>query len=445
MYIDVASEFFGTAQDDLAEYLSSKIINDINQTFDLDEKTLKQALTSAVEKTKRTFIAIIDEWDAPVRTDGATKDSIHCYLEFLRTLFKSNITKTVFAGAYMTGILPIKKDGSQSAISEFNEYDMIKPRQFAPYIGFTTDDVKEICKANNVSFEKMAEWYNGYHFKWEHEDSDGSLIKDDISIFNSNSVMEAVYHHSFESYWRTTSAPNALPDYFNMGFDGLDIAAENLLAGFDIPVKVTGFRNDLMSFASADDVLTMMIHFGYLSYDEDTKKAHIPNYEIKEEFADMIHQVKSEHTAKRIRECNQFLEDILDFKADEVAAYIENLHMTETNPRLYNNEESLRSIVKLAAFTFRDHYMKIEEMPGGAGYADIVFIPYKYEKIYPALVIELKCGDSAESAICQIQDRKYYAPLTEYNDEIIFVGISYDKNDPNKKHTCIIEQMQQSL
>ena len=439
LYLDVASRFSAASLEKLSKYFQKAIVEELSEYFDLCHTgDLSKALAESVDKSGRQFIAIIDEWDAPVRAAQATEETMNDYLELLRTLFKSDITKTVFAGAYMTGILPIKKDGSQSAVSEFEEYDMIDPGLFVPYIGFTDNEVAEICADFGVSVDMMTEWYNGYSFRWKSADEPGEVS---ISIYNSNSVMQAARKKKFRSYWRKTSAPNVLPDYFNIGFDGLDIAAEKLLAGLDIPVNVTGFRNDLMSFESADDVLTMMIHFGYLSYDEETKTAHIPNYEIKEEFADMIHRVKSEHTVERIRECNQFLEDIIDLKTEEAAAYIEKLHMSETNPRLYNNEESLRSIVKLATFTFRDHYMKIEEMPGGAGFSDIVFIPYSYEKIYPALIIELKCGDSAESAVCQIHDRQYYAPFVDYIEEILFVGISYNKNDPIKKHSCVIEEM----
>ena len=225
-----------------------------------------------------------------------------------------------------------------------------------------------------------------------------------------------------------------------MGFDGLDKAAEQLLAGIPIPVNVTTFQNDLMSFESADDVLTMMIHFGYLSYDEEQKTAQIPNNEIRLEFADMIHQLKSIHTAKRIRECDLLLEHIIAHDENAVAAQIEKLHMTETSPRFYNTEEALRSILKLATFTFRDHYMKIEELPGGTGFADMVFLPKKYDP-NPALILELKYNTGAAAAIAQIKDRKYYAPFYEYTEEILFVGISYRKDDPDKKHQCIIEHL----
>ncbi|MBO6214120.1 MAG: AAA family ATPase [Lachnospiraceae bacterium] len=433
LYLDIAKFFALTDTENLSAYIQDSVKRELIKEYDYldDDRSIDEMLSDVVEQSGKQFIAIIDEWDSPIRADKSTEETQHKYLEFLRMLFKSQITNTVFAGAYMTGILPIKKDGSQSAISEFKEYTMIRPQKFARYIGFLDDEVKDICRRNGCSYEKMKAWYDGYSFR----DGEGS-----ISVYNANSVMEAAYSEEFTSYWRQTSAVNGLRDYINMDFDGLGAAAEKLLAGLEIPVKVTTFENDLLSFKSADDVLTMMIHFGYLSYDEEKESARIPNNEIALEFADMIHGVTHKETIARVKESDELLKAMIAGDEAKTADIFQRIHMEESSMKYYNNEQALRAIIKLAMFTYRDHYIKMEELDTGLGYADIVYLPKKYENV-PALVIELKYNDSAEGAIEQIRQRNYPDVIKDYGAEIVLVGVSYDKNDLTKKHSCVIERI----
>ena len=146
-------------------------------------------LANAAQKAGNKFIMIIDEWDAPIREAGEQPELRQKYLEFLRSLFKnSELTSKIFAAVYMTGILPVKKDGSQSAISDFKEFTMIKPRQFGKYVGFTEDEVRKLCRDYGSDFERMKQWYDGYAFR------------DIDSVYNPNSVMEAIRNDDFDSY-----------------------------------------------------------------------------------------------------------------------------------------------------------------------------------------------------------------------------------------------------
>ncbi|MBR6394414.1 MAG: AAA family ATPase, partial [Ruminococcus sp.] len=130
---------------------------------------LTECILRCVEGTKdepgRKFVFIIDEWDAVIREAKDEPATQNQYLDLLREWFKNiAFTPKVVAAAYMTGILPIKKDGSQSAISDFEEFTMINPRDFGGYVGFTEDEVRELCKKNNADFEMMKQWYDGYSF-----------------------------------------------------------------------------------------------------------------------------------------------------------------------------------------------------------------------------------------------------------------------------------------
>ena len=211
----------------------------------------------------------------------------------------------------MTGILPIKKDGSQSAISDFREYTMLFPWKFAPYVGFTEEEVRVLCEGNDVSFDEMKHWYDGYSFP------------EVGSVYNPNSVMKALQYHCFDSYWTESSASESLMGYINLNYDGLLKIVTDLIGGTSVPVLTTGFANDLKTFRDRNDVLTLLIHLGYLAYDSKTKTARIPNEEIRMEFSRAIRTTRKDETIRRLLESDKLIEDIIHMDEDTVAAQIE--------------------------------------------------------------------------------------------------------------------------
>lgn len=207
----------------------------------------------------------------------------------------------------------------------------------------------------------------------------------------------------------------------------------------DVKVDTTGFDNDLTTFRGKDDVLTLLIHLGYLSYDSKKCVARIPNEEIRREFQRSIHEVRNEATMKRGNESESLFAATVHRDEKKVAELIEKIHKEETVPLHYNSEESLRSVIKLAYYTYSDHYLQFEELPSGEGYADVVYIPLP-DSDWPPLVIELKWNKSAEGAIEQILERKYPSVLENIGQSILLVGISYDRDNGKgkRKHTCRI-------
>lgn len=425
-YVKPFSDGFRNA----VSYISEKITEELGAAYPSLKisNELPSTMLQAVELTGRKFVMIIDEWDAPIRETPEIQNE---YLEFLRTLFKgSSSTSRIFAAAYMTGILPIKKDGSQSAISDFQEYSMVFPGEFAKYVGFTEKEVQKLCQEYDSDFSGMKQWYDGY------------ALEGAGSIYNPNSVMKAVHNHRFHSYWTETSASRSLMEYINLDFDGLSKTIAQLLGGIKIGVDTNGFSNDLITFRNRDDVLTLLIHLGYLAYDEESQMVHIPNEEIRLEFFRAVREVRHDETIRRVQESNQLFYNTIHENSEAVAAQIEKIHEEETAILFYNNEQALRSVIKLAYFSYKDHYLKFEELPSGDGYADIVYFPKK-KSLVPALVIELKWKQSAESAIDQIKEKRYPDALLGYGGDILLVGIAYDKtgNDKGRKHTCKIERM----
>ena len=396
------------------------------------EKELTECLVEYVKRDGRKFYFIIDEWDAMIREARNDQDAQEAYLNLLREWFKNgNFTPFAVAGAYMTGILPIKKDGTQSAISDFEEYNMLQPGPYGKYIGFTEEEVAGLCEEKNADFSRMRQWYDGYR------------VRNVGSVYNPNSVMKAIRYDAFDSYWTETSAAEGLLEYICKDYSGLSRTIAELVGGIDVPVDTVGFANDLTTFRGKDDVLTLLIHLGYLSYDSENKKARIPNEEIRREFSKSIRTTEHAATQKRLLESSRLFDSTIRLDEEAVATQIEKVHMEETSPLHYNDEQSLRSVLKLAYYTYRDHYLQWEELSAGIGYADIVYFP-KNNSGWPALVVELKWNRSAESAIDQIRRKQYPESIREYTGEILLVGINYDKNAKagNRRHTCRIERLQ---
>lgn len=264
IYLDMTNLMGNTDGGTLLSFIKDNITEELLSVYPDTEagNTLDQTLLHAAEYTRNKFIMIIDEWDAPIRELPEIEKE---YLRFLRTLFKSSgTTSKIFAAAYMTGILPIKKDGSQSAISDFKEYSMVKPRKFGCYVGFTENEVISLCEENDVDFPTMKQWYDGYSFP------------DTGSVYNPNSVMQAIYNDDFDSYWTETSAAQGLMEYISKDYNGLAKTVAGLIGGIEAGVDTNGFANDLTTFKDRDDVLTLLIHLGYLAYDSEKRPCISP-------------------------------------------------------------------------------------------------------------------------------------------------------------------------
>ncbi|MCM1025171.1 MAG: ATP-binding protein [Roseburia sp.] len=433
--IDVAGFVSGVrkrhgAMGDMPERMEEKLYQEL-VSFDSElgeEKSLADCLIRCVEKTGRQFIFILDEWDAPIREAREDPAAQTAYLNLLREWFKNNnFTPRVVAAAYMTGILPIKKDGSQSAISDFMEYSIVNPGRFARFTGFLEEEVEGLCADHGMRFEEARQWYDGYDFPGVG------------AIYNPYSVMCAIHFQEFQSYWRKTSAAESLFTYINMDFEGMQEMVSRLISGEEIEVDIDGFENDFETFRSRDDVLTLLIHLGYLTWNRRENTARIPNEEVRAEFRKIL---KGGNVNRKwidlIRRSQRLLEDTLAGKEDAVIDAIQAIRDTQYAPTFYNDEQALRYVIKFAYIAAADQYLKIEELPSGKGIADVVYLP-KPRTVCPALVVELKWNKSAEGAIRQIKERNYPAVMRDYGGEIVLVGINYDEK--SKKHSCVIERV----
>ena len=428
IYLDL-SEFVSRFHDiDIVGQINDALKADVAMTYPQveakDSDDFMDLLIRIYLETGDQFVFIIDEWDAICREFKTGTQAMDSYVNWLRRMFKGVNGARVFAGVYMTGILPIKKYKTESALNNFIEYSMVEPRRLGQFFGFTKDEVRTLAAKHAMDFDELEKWYDGYQ------------IGDELSMFNPNSVMQAIDSGRCRSFWASTGAFDAVASYINMNYEGLKDDIIRMLAGGRCTVDPTGFRNDMSAVESKDDVLTVLIHLGYLSYNWQENECYIPNLEVAGE---MVNAVKSNNWAPlvdAIQQSRQLLQSVLDRDAEAVARGVEAAHDEHTSILSYNNENSLACVLSIAFYYARNNYVIHRELPTGKGFADLVLIPRKNVDS-PAIVLELKFNKDADAAIDQIKRRQYPAKLADYADRLLLVGINYDRE--TKTHSCRIE------
>ena len=433
IHLDISS-FWDFHKKDLIESIKERVYDDFKEIYAESlnyNKDIHVLLNEIYHKTTTPFVIIIDEWDCVIRNSD-DKELVHGYLQFLHSLFKSEESKAFLALGYITGILPIKKIKDESALNNFREYTMLDSYPITPYYGFTEEEVKQLCQKYDMDFDSIKAWYNGY-------------LINGLHMYNPNSVSEAIDRHAFASYWRNTSSFSSINTFITMNYAGLKDDIMTMLAGGKVMVDTRSFQNDLSDIHSKDDALTALIHLGYLGYDADRKSAYIPNYEVAEAFQMALKTGTWDEISKAISRCDELLMATIDGDETKVAEIIEQAHDTYTSVLKYNDENSLSCVLTMAYFTAPGYYNIVREMPAGKGFADFAFIPRSNAGFRPAMIVELKYNQSAETAIKQIKEKKYHGALSGYSDKILLVGINYNTDGSNKKHhTCVIEEWRNS-
>ena len=430
IYLDM-SDFVTRFKDDtIVRKMDKELVEDIHKTYSdvsIDEKDdLMKYLIRIVEAKGQQFIFIIDEWDAICREFKTGTKAMDEYVDWLRRMFKGGKSSDVFAGVYMTGILPIKKYKTESALNNFAEYSMVEPRRMAHFFGFTKDEVRVLAEKYGVDFDELVKWYDGYQ------------IGDELSMFNPNSVMQAIDAGRCSSFWASTGSYDAVARYIQMNYEGLKDDIIYMLSGGRCKVNPTKFQNDMSIIRSKDDVLTVLIHLGYLSYSWEKSECYIPNKEVAGEMVNAIEDNNWTEVMKALNASEELLQATLDGDEEAVARGIDAAHNENTSILSYNNENSLACVLSLAYYNARNEYIFHRELATGKGFADLVLIPRKNVDS-PAIILELKYNQDADTAINQILRKQYPAKVAEYTGELLLVGINYDKQQ--KTHQCRMVKM----
>lgn len=417
--------------ENLISYISEKTISELKECYPgvlkSDIVSLPEALAIINAETGNKFIVIIDEWDVLIRDEAANKNVQEDYINFLRGMFKGTEPTKYIQLAYLTGILPMKKEKTQSALNNFDEFTMLSPSNLAQYVGFTEDEVRGLAREYNQDFDKVKMWYDGY------------LLRD-YQVYNPRAVVSVMLKGEFKSYWSETASYEAIVPLINMNYDGLKTAIIAMISGAEVKVNTGTFKNDTLNIKSKDDVLTYMIHLGYLAYDQTNSMAFVPNEEIRQELTAAVESRKWNEMLGFWQNSEKLLNATLDKNENAVAEQIEKIHNEYVSVIQYNNENSLSSVLAIAYLSAMQYYFKpIRELPTGRGFADFVFLPKpEYKMDYPAIVVELKWNQNADTAMKQIIDKKYPATIEGYTGDILLVAINYDKD--NKEHQCLIQE-----
>ena len=432
------------AIDDIVDFLQYIVIRELKENKEYAEqinndpligkKSLSSALNVICKYTGEKFIFIMDEWDLIYRDYRKDNTLQEKFIEFLRGLFKSSSGQACFALVYLTGILPIKKYNSQSALNVFKEYNMLTPEPYETYFGFTEDEVAEIVKSPNctLSHQELKKWYEGYKLNG-------------IDIYNPNSVVSAVSDGKCKSYWSRTSSNEEVVRLINMDFDGIKNDVMNLIEGARVVFDFSNFQNDMVTINNKNDVFSLLVCLGYLGCsdvggDGNYKQAYVPNKEIKYALMGIIKGQEWFERIENIKRSESLLKAILELDATTVATLIQEVHNSPAVSLLdYNDEESLTYCVMTGLlWSTLGKYITRREEQAGKGRADLVYEPM-LNGTTPLILIEFKYDGSAEEAIAQIKKQEYFKRYSGQYRNIIIVGINYSTK--TKDHQCLIEKL----
>lgn len=303
------------AIEDMISFLQKRVIAELKKKYPgvigEDESFLSLALEDLYSETREGFIFIIDEWDCILRDRRYNADDQRKYLDFIRNLLKD---KAYISLAYMTGILPIKKYGIHSALNMFDEYSMTNAGEYARFIGFTETEVKVLCEKYQIDFDAMKNWYDGYMFPQVPH------------IYNPKSVVDSILRKDFASFWTQTETYEALKIYIDMNFDGLKDAIIQMLAGEHIAINTERFQNDMTTFESKDDVLTLLVHLGYLAFDQKNSAVFIPNTEVRGEFRNAIMGEHWKDVIAALEQSDRLLQATWNQDGETVAEILDAVH-----------------------------------------------------------------------------------------------------------------------
>ena len=413
------------------ENLNSEVVSELKETYpDRLEKDKSYSLPEAISSLKKRFVFIIDEWDFVFRQYPDNKKLQEDFIELLRALFKDRSRQSLAELVYMTGILPIARYNTQSALNNFSEYTILNPGMYANYYGFTEDEVKTLCEKYQLDFETTKFWYDGYKIGG-------------YELYNPNSIIELINHRTFESYWSNTSAYGLVKEAINLNFEGLKDDIIKLCSGDTISIplpEIKSYNTADLNFKNKVAIYIYLVHLGYLGCNLEEGIIYVPNEETRLE---LLNSVKENHWTQyesALKLSEQVVVATYNKDAETVANLLSKIHEDKVPALEYNNESALRYVVLMAYLATESYYLApLNEFPTGKGFADIVYLPISANsKSKPALIIELKKDASSKAALEQIKERDYVSRVREYTDNILLIGINYDSK--TKQHTCLIEE-----
>ena len=410
-------EFLNSYIVDLIDYLAENF-----QDIKIDKsKPIFKIFSQVYAQCGQGFIFIFDEWDYIFNNRLFSEGDRENFLQFLKDLLKD---KPYVELAYMTGVLPIAKYSSGSALNMFTEFNMMNDYQFDDCFGFTQNEVEMLCaKQNRLELSELKEWYNGYH------------TCNNLQIYNPRSVSLALSYGVCQSYWTNTGPMDEIIYYIENNIEAVRDDIVRMSSGLTVKVLLEGYSAEKISLNTRDEILSAMTVYGFLSYyDEELR---IPNKELRMKFDYALRNNKMGEISKLVLQSNEMLEATIRKDTETMEHLIQEAHDINIPVIKYNDENSLACVITLVYLNARSQYKIVREMPAGVGFADFIFYPNNKAK--PAFIIELKKDATPDEALQQIREKRYAKALDGYSGQKLAVGISYDSK--LKTHKVKIEEI----
>ncbi|MGL5822183.1 MAG: AAA family ATPase [Sarcina sp.] len=408
------------------EYIANiidQLKKELGASFDISDFEKNDSLNRVLIKSGQKFIFIFDEWDY-IFNNNLFEENQNDFLEFLRNILKDQPYVEL---AYMTGVLPIKKYSSGSALNMFDEFTFLKDRMFGEYFGFTEKEVLELCKKNDkISFEEISDWYNGY------------ITALGIRVYNPRSVVKALQNSYCQSYWTNTGAMDEVAKYLKYNILEIRDDIIEMVSGEEIDIIIDEeFRAGQRDPRTREEIYSAMIVLGFLSYYDGYLK--IPNKELMKEFQKALADESFGYVSEIIENSRKMLRATINKDTKIIEDILHDIHNSEIPILKYSDENSLSCVLTLAYLSARDTYRIEREEKSGKGYIDFSFHPRRNRDI--AFIVELKKDDTTENAIKQIKEKEYVQKFRSEREgqKILAVAICYDSK--TKEHSCKIEEI----
>lgn len=387
------------------------------------------------------FIFVFDEWDYIYHQDFATDRDKAGFTKFLSNLLKD---KAYVEMAYMTGILPIAKYSSGSELNMFFEFSMATKVKYSQYFGFTDEEVDVLYQtylqtepSPHITREGLELWYDGY------QTAGGT------KLYNPRSVVGALTYNQLGSYWTSSGPYDEIFYYIGANTDAVKDDVALMVADTPVPANVQEYAATSMELKTRDEIFSAMVVYGFLNYNQGY--VSIPNKELMDKFTEVVQREPSlGNVYKLTKESGRMLAATKAGDTETMAELMEYAHNTHSPLQAYSNEAELASILRWVYLKALDSYRIEREDKAGVGYVDFIFYPFI--KSDDAIIIELKVNHTAEEAIQQIRDRQYalrfegkFGENPEYTGRILAVGIAYQKDDKNKRHTCKVQVLRERM
>ena len=404
----------------------SLLINDLKSVYENLEIdplwSLSDLFTQVYSETREGFIFILDEWDYIFNNKLFSEAERESFLQFLKDLLKD---KPYVELAYMTGVLPIAKYSSGSALNMFREYNMMNDKKFDSFFGFTESEVERLCsKQEVITMNELKEWYDGYK------------SYSGLEIYNPRSVYYALDEGDCQSYWTNTGPMDEILYYLKNDIDEVNADMVQMVSGVPIKIKLKGYGAEQIELTNRNQILSAMTIYGFLSYYDG--ELRIPNKELQVKFEDALEDKSMGAISKIVMQSNEMLEATIKKDTKTMERLIQEAHDINIPIIKYNDENSLACVITLVYLNARSQYKVVREMPAGIGFADFIFFPNNKSK--PAFIIELKKDSTPEEALKQIREKRYARALDEYTGQKLAVGISYDSK--LKTHKVKVEDIE---